>query len=153
MQLFRASFVAACALALTTILHADNGAYSGSGGSFAAATTAGQPITLNDIPLSGTTASVSSSCTITSFGAGTYEWKWICSGGPVTVTSTDGSLALNGTFVNATMSLTASGGGRGGHTSYYYVFSGTFSGTVTVGVTSEMTYGSLSFTVHATSNT
>ena len=153
MQLFRASFVAACALALTTILHADNGAYSGSGGSFAAATTDGQSITLNDIPLSGTAASVSSSCTITSFGAGTYEWKWICSGGPVTVTSTDGSLALNGTFVNGTMSLTASGGGRGGHTSYYYVFSGTFSGTVTVGGTSEMTYGSLSFTVHATSNT
>lgn len=152
MRMVRASLFLVSALALASTLYADNGAYSGSGGSFSAGTATGASISLSSVPLTGATASLSSSCTITSFGAGTYQWNWICSGGTLTASSGDGSLALSGTFVKGTMTFSGSGGGRGGHVSYWYIFSGTFSGTVTAGGVSESVYGDLSFSVHTTSN-
>jgi len=141
--------VVACVAALTvpSLLVADNGAYSGSSGSFSAPTTTGQAIAVVGVPLSGTTAALTFSCPITSFGAGTYQWNWQCAGGTITGSSTDNTLSLTATFLSGTMTLSGSGGGRGGNVHYWYEFSGTFSGTINLNGASQAILGSVSAAV------
>jgi hypothetical protein len=138
-------------LALPTLLSAENGAYAGSGGTFSTGTTAGQSISATAVPLTGTAASVSISCPITFFGAGTYQWNWQCAGGSITIASTDNSVVMKGTFASGTMTFSGSGGGRGGNVSYWYQFTGSFSSRVQLKGTGQGALGSVSFAVHTTS--
>jgi hypothetical protein len=131
---------------------ADNGAYTNTSGNFSTGRAVGQSITVQSASLTGTTATLSFSCPITSYGAGTYQINWTCAGGTITVTSPDGSLGFQGTFSSGSMSFSGSGGGRGGHVTYYYEFFGSFSGTVTVAGVSQSAYGSLAESVKTSSN-
>jgi hypothetical protein len=71
-------------------------------------------------------------CPITSVASGTYAIKYYCSGGSFAFQSTDGTTSVAAPFSTAVLTLTASGGGRGGNIHYYYSFSGNFAGTQTV---------------------
>lgn len=137
--------------ALPGFLAAENGAYAGSGGVFSTGAAVGGFITASAVPLSGTAASVSLSCPITLFGAGTYQWNWQCAGGTVSIASTDNSLAMTGTFVSGKMTFSGSGGGRGGNVSYWYQFTGSFTSRVQLKGTGQGALGSVSFAVHTTS--
>ncbi len=68
-------------------------------------------------------------CPITSVATGTYAIKYSCSGGSFSFHSTDGTTSVAAPFGTAVLTLTASGGGRGGNIHYYYSFSGNFTGT------------------------
>ncbi len=79
-------------------------------------------------------------CPITSVGVGTYVITYTCTGGSFTFQSTDGTTTVAASFGTAALYLSASGGGRGGNTKYYYNFSGKFTGTQTVnGVSGAIT--------------
>ena len=122
------------ATASTPLTHPEIGAASsytaashtvtGSNGTLTAPTKKGQPITaINVLLRNGGKASVT--CPITSFGVGTYQWNWTCSGGALHVR---GALVAS---VSGKMTLTCSGGGRYQPTVCYHKFSGTAkSGTV-----------------------
>jgi sugar lactone lactonase YvrE len=131
-------------LAFPCLAKADNGSYSYAGGSFSTGTSVGQNISVQASTLSASQATLSFTCPITSFGAGTYAWNWSCAGGTVTIASSDKSLVFTGTFISAKMTLTGSGGGRGGHTSYAYQFTGSMSGAITAGGVTQAIIGSLS---------
>jgi hypothetical protein len=127
---------------------ATSGTMTGSGGTLTAARQTGQSITVQGITLGGTSQSAQFICTITFFGASTYQWNWTCSGGSITVKNSNGSVAMSGKFTNATMTLTGSGGGRGGHVTYTYKFSGTFTGSMTQSGKTQSISGSI--TTYAT---
>src|SRR5581483_3101274 len=91
-------------LTLPTLLHAESGAYSGAGGSFSTGSSAGTNISVYSVGI-GSNASVSFTCPITSFGAGTYQWNWQCAGGTLTIASTDNSIAMKGTFTSGKMTF------------------------------------------------
>jgi hypothetical protein len=57
---------------------------------------------------------------------------------------------MSARFANSSMTLTGAGGGRGGHVTYTYRFSGTFSGTQKQGSTSQLITGSISTTATTT---
>lgn len=137
-------------LTLPTLLSAENGAYSGAGGSFSAGSSVGTNITVSGTGI-GSNATVSLTCPITSFGAGTYQWNWQCAGGTITIASTDNSIAMKGTFTSGKMTFSGSGGGRGGHVSYWYQFSGSFTSRVAVNGAGQGALGSVSFWVKTTS--
>jgi hypothetical protein len=143
--------MAALALAVPLHSNADNGSYSGAGGAFSTGTGSGQSISVQGLPLSGTTATLSFNCPITFYGAGTYQIKWTCSGGSISITSTDNSVAFNGTFSSGSMTFSGGGGGRGGHVTYWYEFSGSVTGTITAGGVTEGMIGSISQAVKTTS--
>jgi hypothetical protein len=130
---------------------AENGSYTNTSGMFSTGTAVGQNISVQGAALAGTTASLSLVCPITSFTSGTYQLNWSCAGGTITISSLDNSLAFAGSFLSGSMTLTASGGGRGGHTTYYYQLSGSFSGTITVSGVLQPVYGSLSEVVTTSS--
>ena len=132
------------------ILVAENGSHAGSGGLFSAGSAVGQSILVQNLPLTGTTSSLSLTCPITSYGASTSQVKWSCAGGSVHVTSTDKSLAMTGSFAAGSMTLTGAGGGKGGHTTYTYQFTGAVQGWVSLAGASQGTVGSVSFVVQAT---
>src|SRR5271157_3342424 len=112
----------AFALALPSIALADNGSYAGSGGTFTTAEAIGGNISVQGVPLTGVNATVSFSCPITAYGAGTYQLTWTCSGGSVSIASTSNAVTFAGSFTSGSMSFSGSGGGRGGHTTYWYIF-------------------------------
>jgi hypothetical protein len=134
------------AFAMSLPVAAETGAYTASVGTFAASTTVGQQITVTSAALTGTKSTLSISCVISSFATGTYQWTWSCSGGRVLVTSTDGSIATNGSgFNSASMTLTVSGGA--GKTVYLYSFTGYFHSQVSQSGTTQAALGSISFSV------
>lgn len=130
---------------------ADNGSGSYSGGSFSIVSAVGQPLSLAGAPIAGTNATLSYSCPVTSFTPSTYQVNWTCAGGSLAITSSDGSLSFNGTMLSGSMVETASGGGKGGNTKYYYQLYGTYGGTVSVAGVSQYAFGSLSQVVQTTS--
>lgn len=123
---------------------ATSGIMTGSGGTLTAARQSGQSVTVQGITIGGTSQSAAFTCTITFFGASTYQWNWTCSGGSITIRNSNGSVAMSGKFTNATMTLTGSGGGRGGHVTYTYKFSGTFTGSITQSGKTQSISGSIS---------
>jgi hypothetical protein len=135
------------AVAMTLPVLAEQGAYIASVGTFAASTTVGQQITVTGAPLTGTKSTLSLGCAITSFATGTYQWKWACSSGTVSIGSTDGSLTMAGGFTGGTMTLTGSGGT--GKTVYQYTFTGYFFTRVGVSGTTQAAAGCISFVVNA----
>ncbi len=144
------SLVAALTLGTPIDAKASNGSYTYAGGAFSTGTAVGQNISVLNAPLSATSATVSFSCPITSYGAGTYQINWTCTGGTISISSADSSLVFQGSFLSGSMQFSGGGGGRGGHTTYYYQFSGSFSGTVSVAGTSQAVYGSMSQAVKTT---
>jgi hypothetical protein len=138
------SLVAVLTLTAAVDAKADNGSYAYSGGAFSTGTGVGQNISVQGAALTATSATVSFACPIKSYGAGTYQINWTCAGGSISISSPDKSLVLQGSFLSGSMEFSGSGGGRGGHTTYYYQFSGSFSGTVTVAGVSQAVYGSVS---------
>ena len=100
-------------------------------------TDTGGAVTLGtDLVIAGTgvaspAGTLSLSCPATALPPGTYQAEWLCTGGTVTIQSNDGLTVVNGNLTSGTLIETASGGGRGGHTTYYYSFTGSFTGTLT----------------------
>ncbi len=137
-------------VALPSSLSAENGAYTGSGGTFSTGTSAGTAISVQSVPIAGTTATLSFTCPISSFGAGTYQWNWQCAGGSIGIASSDNSIIMSGAFTSATMTFSGSGGGRGGHVSYSYQFNGTFTSRVLLSGAGQGALGSISLAVHTT---
>ena len=138
----------AIGLLLASCVAGQQSNYSNGGGSISLGT---------DLSISGSTVSspagiYSFDCPATALPPGTYQAEWVCNGGTVSIASNDGLTALNGTVTSGTLIETASGGGRGNPTKYYYSFSGTFTGTLTAngqtvavtGITSQATGGSTS---------
>ena len=138
-------------LIVPSLLKADNGVYSGTGGTFSTGTSTGQNISVQGLPLAGTTATLSFTCPITSYSGGTYSLNWTCAGGSVTISSTDNTLVMHGSFYSGSMSFSGSGGGRGGHVSYWYQFNGNVYGKVRTGTTTQQVNGSISQLVETTS--
>lgn len=141
------ALAAALTLATTLPADADNGSYTGAGGVFTTGTAAGQTISAQDVPLAGTSATLSFTCPITAYGAGTYQLNWSCAGGSVTISSPDNSVIFKGLLHSGTMTMSGSGGGKGGHAAYRYQFYGSVSGIVTVGGVTQSAHGSISQTV------
>lgn len=73
---------------------------------------------------------ISLNCPITSINSGTYSIIYNCSGGSFSFASSDGSTTVSAAFTKGALTLTASGGGRGGNIKYYYQFSGSFTGII-----------------------
>ena len=161
MQSMRTVLSLACAVALAAPLTAPGNttprsnagstlnsvSMSGSGGTLTAARHTGQSITVTGVKLSGTTGSATFACTITGFAAGTYEWKWICPSFTLKINSAaviSGKFTTNVTFPYPTMTLTASGGGRGGNVHDTYRLSGKFTGSLKQGSTTRPISGSVS---------
>lgn len=119
MRALRLVFALVCVLGICAAASAqDEPAVSGSGGTLTAPTTLGQYITVTNVRLpNGSTASLD--CQITFFGVSTYQWKWECGNGKITV----GGATM--ATVQGTMTLTCSGGGRTHPTTCWHTFSGT----------------------------
>jgi sugar lactone lactonase YvrE len=129
---------------------ADNGTYTGKGGLFAIGTNIGQTISAQAVPLSGLNATASFSCPITANAGGIYQVTWTCAGGSIAIASSDSSVNLTGSFLSGSLALSAAGGGKGGHVTYSYVFSGKFNGTVAASGITEAVVGSISTVLQAT---
>lgn len=121
MRMHRLILALSCAFASCLCAHAQvavQESVSGLGGTLRAPAIVGQKITANGIRLANG-STVSFSCPITFFGTSTYQWNWFCNNGTITV---DGKTVAT---VNGKLTLTCSGGGRGGRTpTCWHVFSG-----------------------------
>ena len=120
-----------------------SGSISGSGGTLTGPKQVGQNISVQGVTISSLGETANFTCTISFFGAGTYQWNWTCSGGTITITNASGSTVMTGRFASATMTLTGAGGGRGGRVLYTYRFSGTFSGSQRQGSSNQSITGSI----------
>src|SRR5437762_2326494 len=65
-------------------------------------------------------------------------------GGTLTFLSADETIAINATFANSSTVEHCSGGGRGGHVTCSFTFTGTFSGTLTVNGSTQAINGTTS---------
>ena len=92
--------------------------------------TLGTDLVMAGIAVANPAGTLSMSCPVTELTPGPYSIEWDCTGGSLTIQSNDGLTVVNGNLTSGTFIETASGGGRGNPTTYYYVFSGTFAGTL-----------------------
>ncbi len=122
-------------LAVTAILvplaYADQGSFTNSGGSGSAS--GGVTITASSTTPAGT---LSLSCPGSTVAG--------CAGGSVSYSSTDGTTTISASFTSGKFTESCSGGGRGGHVTCGYSFSGTFSGVLTVNGSAQAINGSTS---------
>ena len=106
--------------------HADQGSFTNSGGG----TSAAPSITSN---VASPPGALSMDCP----GANPTS----CSGGALTFLSTDGSTSITASFTSGSFVESCSGGGKGGHTTCGYSFTGFFSGTLTVNGSTQSVIG------------
>src|SRR6267143_1249351 len=104
---------------LTPMAYADQGGFSNSGGS--TRVSSGVMINSNVATPSGT---LTINCPSTAPAR--------CAGGSFTYVSNDGTMTLSASFSSATFTESCAGGGRGGHVTCGYSFTGYISGTWTV---------------------
>src|SRR6266403_1332297 len=104
---------------LTSMAYADQGGFSNSGGS--TQVSSGVMINSNVATPPGT---LTINCPSTAPGR--------CAGGSFTFVSTDATMTLRASFTSATVTESCAGGGRGGHVTCGYSFTGSISGTLTV---------------------
>ncbi len=104
---------------LTSMAYADQGGFSNSGGS--TQVSSGVMINSNVATPPGT---LTINCPSTAPGR--------CAGGSFTFVSTDATMTLRASFTSATVTESCAGGGRGGHVTCGYSFTGSISGTWTV---------------------
>jgi sugar lactone lactonase YvrE len=113
------TLVLALLVFLTPLAYADQGGFFNSGGS--TAVSSGVIINSSVATPAGT---LSIHCPATTAGQ--------CAGGSFNYVSNDGTTALSASFTSATFTESCSGGGRGGHVTCGYSFTGYISGTLTV---------------------
>ncbi|MEO8657905.1 MAG: choice-of-anchor D domain-containing protein [Bryobacteraceae bacterium] len=124
---------------LAAPLAAQQTTFSNSGGTISLSTTLSMTSSIG-IPA----ATYSFNCPVIALPPGTYSSEWDCTGGSVSIQSTDGLTTVNGTITTGAIIETAAGGGRGGHITYYYNFNGSFTGSMTVNGQAQAIYGSTS---------
>jgi hypothetical protein len=127
--------VIVCVLLCGT-LFADQGSFANAGGSGSGG---------GGIYISSSVADPPGTLSITCPGTGTNK----CGGGNYTFTSSDGSTSINATFTSGNYAESCAGGGRGGHVTCGYSFSGNFRGTLTMNGSVQAIIGatSQSFTI------
>lgn len=108
----------ACVAVMIPLTYADQGGFSNSGGSLAGGTTVTNPPGI--LTISGGT------------------------GGTLTLVSNDGSTVIHATFSSSSTVESCSGGGKGGHVTCYFTFTGAFSGTLSVNGSMQAINGSTS---------
>jgi sugar lactone lactonase YvrE len=108
--------------------YADQGSFTNSGGSGSA----GSGVTISSTPTtpSGT---LSLNCPGSSVGN--------CAGGSLSYSSNDGTTSISASFTSGTFGESCSGGGKGGHITCSYSFTGYFSGTLTVSNSTQAIVG------------
>jgi streptogramin lyase len=120
--------VATSLFLLASALSAQQAAFTNSGGTI----TLGTDLVMTGSTVASPAGSYSLGCPVTALPPGTYQAEWICTGGTITIQSNDGLTSVSGSLTSGTVIETASGGGRGHPTTYYYSFTGTFTGTMTL---------------------
>jgi streptogramin lyase len=103
----------------TPLAYADQGGFSNSGGS----TSVGSSVIINS-SVATPAGTLAIHCPTTSAGH--------CAGGSFNYVSNDGTMSLSAGFTSATFAESCSGGGRGGHVTCGYSFTGYISGTWSV---------------------
>jgi len=116
---------------LASPLFADQGSLTNSGGS--TSVTAGITVISTVAAPAG---SLNLHCPTVSPGA--------CAGGSFNFSSTDGTLSIIASFSSGKFAETCYGGGRGGHITCYYSFSGHISGTLTMNGVTQAIIGATS---------
>jgi sugar lactone lactonase YvrE len=104
---------------LTPLAYADQGGLSNSGGSTQVS---------SGVIIQSSVATPSGALTINCPSSAPGS----CAGGSFTFLSSDGTMNLSASFTSATFRESCSGGGRGGHVTCAYSFTGYISGTLTV---------------------
>lgn len=102
----------------------------------------GTDLTVAGATVASPAGTFSMSCPVTALPPGTYQAEWVCTGGTVTIQSNDGLTTVNGNLTSGTFIETASGGGRGHPTTYYYVFTGSFTGAISLSGQAQAITGS-----------
>ena len=103
----------------TPLAYADQGGFSNSGGS----TSVGSNVIINS-SVADPAGTLAIQCPTTTAGH--------CAGGSFNYVSNDGTIRINASFTSATFAESCSGGGRGGHVTCGYSFTGYISGTWSV---------------------
>lgn len=117
----------ATGILLVSAMAAQQFNYSNSGGSFVL----GSSLSMTG-PMNSPAGTYTFNCPVTSVPPGTYRAKWVCNGGTLGMQSNDGLTVLTGTVTAGTLVETTLGGSHGVPLTYYYSFSGTFSGALTL---------------------
>src|SRR6266851_3853881 len=103
----------------TPMAYADQGGFSNSGGS----TQVGSGVIINST-VAAPAGTLTVNCPTSSPGH--------CAGGSFSYVSNDGTMSISASFSSATFAESCSGGGRGGHYSCAYSFTGYISGTLSM---------------------
>jgi sugar lactone lactonase YvrE len=101
---------------LTPVAYADQGGFSNSGGS----TAVSSGVIINSI-VATPSGTLTINCPTTAPGR--------CAGGSFSYVSNDGTMTVSASFTSATFAESCAGGGRGGHVTCAYSFTGYISGT------------------------
>src|SRR6202035_1385131 len=109
---------------LTPLAYADQGGFSNSGGS----TSVGSSVIINS-SVATPAGTLAIHCPVTSAAH--------CAGGSFNYVSNDGTNRISASFTSATFAESCSGGGRGGHITCGYGFTGYISGTSSVNGTPQ----------------
>lgn len=115
-------------VALGPLAYADQGSFSNSGGSGSAS--GGVAITASSTTPAG---ALSLNCPGSSVAG--------CAGGALTYSSNDGTTTISASFTSGKFAESCSGGGRGGHVTCGYSFTGYFSGVLNVNSSAQAING------------
>jgi len=113
---------------LTPMAHADQGSFSNSGGS--TLVSSGVTITSSVATPPGT---LTLNCPSVAAGS--------CAGGSFSYQSNDGTTSISASFTSGRFAESCTGGGRGGHVTCAYSFTGYISGTLTVNAAAQAITG------------
>jgi len=113
---------------LTPMAHADQGSFSNSGGS--TLVSSGVTITSSVATPPGT---LTLNCPSVAAGS--------CAGGSFSYQSNDGTTSISASFTSGRFAESCAGGGRGGHVTCAYSFTGYISGTLTVNAAAQAITG------------
>lgn len=118
-------------LALAGAAHADQGSFTNSGGSTSAA---------SGVSISTSVASPAGSLTLNCPAVSPGN----CAGGQFTYRANDGTMAIDAAFTTGAFAETCSGGGKGGHITCSYTFTGSVAGTLTLNGATQAIVGATS---------
>src|SRR5579862_4066706 len=117
---------------------ADQTLFSNSGGTV----TMGSDLIVSGSSVSSPAGSLSVDCPLTSITpTKPYTAEWSCAGGSMSLQSNDGSTSLSAAFTSGLFTEQVIPAGHGNPTTYLYVFSGYYRGTLTRGTAQEAVAG------------
>lgn len=120
--------ICAVLMMLASVASANQTTFTNTGGTV----TLGSSMVLASSNLGSPAGTVALTCPVASISPTLpYTFEWSCSGGDFALQSSDGSTSISGTFTSGTLGLQIIGGGSHNGSSYLYVFTGNFSGTLT----------------------